>query len=360
MTTLTAEPEILGKMQEQTITVKEQYSCTYGDKSFPLNAKSDTGGKLSYTSNNVDVVTVSEEGVVSITGAGTAEITIEAEETGTYASTITKVKVVVSPCSIRKCQVAFMKVGEFSNEEEDIGKYVILMDGSQILKEDKDYVHNAINVALINNRVTSVSITVEGKGNYTGTNTWELSPISQQPLLQSVKMTKKGVKLTWQKETGGIGYCIYRKKGKGNYKKIATINKNSTTTWLDDTNLQKGEKYTYKIRVYTKNNEQMVYSNYSVSKSIQTSGISVKISGKADYNYAFQVLKLVNKERKKRGLSSVVMDKELLSAAMKRAAEINVYYSHTRPDESICFTVLSDDMMLMGENIAAGQGSQHL
>ena len=343
--------------QEQTIIVNKQYSCTYGDESFSLDAESDGDGKITYTSENPDVVTISEEGMVSIIGAGSAEIIVEAKETEIYASAITKVKVVVSPCSIGECQAIFAKVGEFSDKEENIEKYVILMDGNKVLIEGKDYEHNGANMTSANNKVSSISITVEGKGNYTGSNTWKLSPISQQPLLQSAKLTKQGIQLTWQKETGGIGYCIYRKKGNGNYKKIKTISKNGTTTWLDNTDLQKGEKYTYRMRVYTKNNEQIVYSNYSVEKSVQTSGMAIKISGKAYYNYAFQILKLVNKEREKRKLSPLVMDKNLLSSAMVRGAEINLYFGHTRPDGSDCFTTLSDDMMQMGENIAAGQKS---
>lgn len=86
---------------------------------------------------------------------------------------------------------------------------------------------------------------------------------------------------------------------------------------------------------------------------------NIRISGKAYYNDAFQVLKLVNKEREKKGLSPLIMDEKLLSVAMRRAAEINVYFSHTRPDGSDCYTVIdADDLMsACGENIAAGQSS---
>ncbi len=87
------------------------------------------------------------------------------------------------------------------------------------------------------------------------------------------------------------------------------------------------------------------------------SSLSVKIAGRADYTAAFKVLNLVNKERKKLGLSSLSMDQEMLDAAMTRAAETNVYYSHTRPDGTSCMTAFPSGLNAMGENIAAGYNS---
>lgn len=87
------------------------------------------------------------------------------------------------------------------------------------------------------------------------------------------------------------------------------------------------------------------------------STIPIRISGEANYKYAFQVLKSVNKERAKEGLPSVTMDTDLLKTAMKRAAETNIYFSHTRPDGSDCFTAFPQGMWACGENIAVGQSS---
>ena len=48
------------------------------------------------------------------------------------------------------------------------------------------------------------------------------------------------------------------------------------------------------------------------------------------------------------------MDKALLDVAMQRAAEVALYFSHTRPDGSSCFSA-TDKME--AENIAGGQSS---
>ncbi|MDR0912909.1 MAG: CAP domain-containing protein [Methanobrevibacter sp.] len=51
-------------------------------------------------------------------------------------------------------------------------------------------------------------------------------------------------------------------------------------------------------------------------------------------DYAYDVLELVNQERTKNGLNKLVMDKELLDAAMKRSNELTQLFNHTRPDGS--------------------------
>ena len=70
-----------------------------------------------------------------------------------------------------------------------------------------------------------------------------------------------------------------------------------------------------------------------------------------------QVLNLVNAERAKYGLAPLSWDPVNLGpGAALRAQEISVYFSHTRPDGTSCFTAITNPGMV-GENIAAGQRS---
>lgn len=78
------------------------------------------------------------------------------------------------------------------------------------------------------------------------------------------------------------------------------------------------------------------------------------VTGTRNYNLAFSVLSLVNKERAKQGLGALSMESSLLETAMVRAAETVVLFSHTRPDGSSCFRL---NPLLYGENIAALQSS---
>lgn len=67
-----------------------------------------------------------------------------------------------------------------------------------------------------------------------------------------------------------------------------------------------------------------------------------------DYRQANQVLDLVNAERKAAGEAPLAMDKDLLEAAMGRAAEISCYFSHTRPDGTSCWTAFPDTKNAVG------------
>ena len=86
----------------------------------------------------------------------------------------------------------------------------------------------------------------------------------------------------------------------------------------------------------------------------------VKISVMGSYNYkvAQYILQYTNKERSKRGLSKLKMDKSLMKAAMKRACEISVYVSekHIRPNGK---DRASLNRKIQWENTIEGQDSPY-
>ena len=65
--------------------------------------------------------------------------------------------------------------------------------------------------------------------------------------------------------------------------------------------------------------------------SYAASGSYVIVSTYQDNAQAKQVLKLINKQRTKRGLKKLSLDKELTDAAVKRAAEVSIYIPDTSP-----------------------------
>lgn len=74
--------------------------------------------------------------------------------------------------------------------------------------------------------------------------------------------------------------------------------------------------------------------------------------------YRQEVLRLVNAERTSRGIAPLSMsNSRLTNAAQKRADEITITFSHTRPNGTQCSTVLDEysvSWRAFGENIAAG------
>ncbi len=64
-----------------------------------------------------------------------------------------------------------------------------------------------------------------------------------------------------------------------------------------------------------------------------------------------------SKKVKLTNLKKLQYDYNLEKVAMQRAAEISVYWNHTRPDGTSCFTAYPKGYNWMGENIAYGTGS---
>lgn len=88
-------------------------------------------------------------------------------------------------------------------------------------------------------------------------------------------------------------------------------------------------------------------TGYTTSDPYYEAIVNLKVSGTEDYISAKQVFELTNQARNQNGLASLHLDKDLTEAAMQRAAEIAIYYSHSRPDGSTLKTGIL-------ENIGAG------
>ena len=84
-----------------------------------------------------------------------------------------------------------------------------------------------------------------------------------------------------------------------------------------------------------------------------------RVEGTFSYNQAQEVLRIVNRERRSHGLKALTMTEDLTEAAMKRAAEISVLFSHQRPNGLSCFSAF-DYGSYGGENIAAGYETPEL
>lgn len=77
-----------------------------------------------------------------------------------------------------------------------------------------------------------------------------------------------------------------------------------------------------------------------------------------DASFAKQVVKLVNEERTKNGLTPLTIDQNAEKAALVRAKETEISFSHTRPNGSSFSTALTESGASFrgsGENIAYGQ-----
>ena len=88
---------------------------------------------------------------------------------------------------------------------------------------------------------------------------------NEKTTLKSAKVKGKKVTLKWNKVKGASGYEIYCKTGKGKWKLEKTLNKGSKASYK--LKGKAGKKYTYKVRVFQKVENKVIYGQYSNTKS---------------------------------------------------------------------------------------------
>lgn len=153
----------------------------------------------------------------------------------------------------------------------------------------------------------------------------------------------------------------------GSYRNIINQNKViSTNTYIDkdneivNSNLEKEE--------VTNIEEKISDTDYKEYKEISKDDIneydSITINNIQNENtytdLINEVYEITNNYRSLVGVSSLTLDSSLVEAASIRAKELSDSFSHTRPNGSSCFTVLSElgiSYGTAGENIAAGYSS---
>jgi len=165
--------------------------------------------------------------------------------------------------------------------------------------------------------------------------------------------------LTWSNVKSATSYGVYRANSESG--KYTYLGSSKSNYYIDET-AKAGTKYFYKARAYAVTDGVKYYGSYSSiishKRGTYTTSNAGNVSSSDTSKFAEEVLRLVNSERAKQGLSSLSTTQALENAANHRAKEIVQQFSHTRPDGTSCFTVLGDynvSYMACGENIAYGQ-----
>ncbi|MBD3878480.1 MAG: hypothetical protein SR1Q5_02165 [Quinella sp. 1Q5] len=100
----------------------------------------------------------------------------------------------------------------------------------------------------------------------------------------------------------------------------------------------------------------MNFSDASAAQKVVVANDAARWTQKAE-DFPTEVLRLVNVERSRVGLSPLKFAKDLAASAYVRAVELPTKFSHTRPDGSKCFTAMAKRGHILGENLAGGQTS---
>lgn len=146
----------------------------------------------------------------------------------------------------------------------------------------------------------------------------------------------------------------------GSYRNIINQNKvTSTNTYIDkdneivNSNLEKEEVTDMENKYYEDISKEDINEYDSITiNNIQNENTYTDLIN--------EVYEITNNYRSLVGVPSLTLDSSLVEAANIRAKELSDSFSHTRPNGSSCFTVLSElgiSYGTAGENIAAGYSS---
>lgn len=203
--------------------------------------------------------------------------------------------------------------------------------------------------------------------------------IPQTVKLTSAKANNGKVNVTWNKAGGADKYVLFYKiqtsEFTTNWTKVVTLDSSVTSytvkyPFKNTTNIYTVKSYNSASKVYGK------YDNNGISVFVTSGGTGGNDSDKDDAGdditptptpvnaeaMASEVIRLTNIERAKAGRSALIYNAGLQKAAMIRAKEISVKFSHTRPNGEDSSTALYEVGVgnSSGENIAAGQKSPEL
>ena len=179
-------------------------------------------------------------------------------------ATYTKSKTI----SISSATVSNIKDKSYTGKEQT--QDMVVSVNGKTLEKNKDYTVKYSN----NKSIGTATITITGKGNYTGEKKVTFKIYPGKVTGQKVSSIEKtSLKIKWDKVSGVTGYKIYRSTSKnGTYKCVATVSsKNNTYT---NTGLITGTTYYYKIRAYKTVGNENIYGSYSTIFSGKTKGLS--------------------------------------------------------------------------------------
>lgn len=145
------------------------------------------------------------------------------------------------------------KISDKAYTGKAIKPSVTVKDGDKKLVKGTDYTVSYKN----NTKIGTATVTVTGKGDYTGTKTLTFKIVPKK-----VKMTGKSSganeALSWKKSAGAAGYEVYSSVSGGKFTKLTT-----TKNLKYSAKLTSGKNYKFKVRPYAVVNGKKVYGSWS-------------------------------------------------------------------------------------------------
>lgn len=160
--------------------------------------------------------------------------------------------------TINISDLSFTKIEVQIYSGKELTPLPVIRDGYMKLIKGEDFTFSYKN----NTKVGTATLTIKGKGDYSGTKKITFKIIPDTPFLKGKKNSDSKVTLTWFKVTGAEKYQLYKSENGGKYTLAATIPADKLSKTV--ANLALGEnKYSFKLRALTKSGSKYVPGAWS-------------------------------------------------------------------------------------------------
>lgn len=165
----------------------------------------------------------------------------------------------ISSCTVTLANTSCSYTGK------NIEPAITVQEGDSYLTKGIDYTISYSN----NKKPGTASVTIKGKGSYTGTVKKTFKIKVAGGTLKSVKKTGTAdVQIAWSRTVGVSGYYVYRSTSKtGKFSKIATVTNRKTIKYVDK-KVNPGKTWYYKIVPYAKIDGKVVTGSGSKVLSV--------------------------------------------------------------------------------------------
>ncbi|MBQ3843300.1 MAG: fibronectin type III domain-containing protein [Ruminiclostridium sp.] len=171
-------------------------------------------------------------------------------------------KVAVISFSKSISSLSFSSISSKAYTGKAIKPSVIVKDGTKTLVKGTDYTLSYKN----NKNIGTATVTITGKGSYTGTKSLTFKIIPAKTTLTAKKSNGKYA-LSWKKVTGITKYQIQYSTDSGKtYKTAGTVSSGKTSATLK---LDTSKSYTFRIRSYKTVDGKKYYSSWSKVVSVK-------------------------------------------------------------------------------------------
>ncbi len=191
--------------------------------------------------------------VVSLSAPAMAEA-VTAEEYSVTEEFLAGGKVSVS-------KLSFGKIADQAYTGKAVKPDVVVKYSGKTLRKGTDYTLVYKN----NKKLGTATVTVKGKGNYTGTKKLTFRIVPGTPVM-SMKSSNSELVLSWNKVRGATGYQLYYSVNGGKFKKLTQTGSAKYTMPAP----AKGAEYSFKVRAYGKSGKKTAYGAFSAETSMSS------------------------------------------------------------------------------------------